>query len=297
MPDVFILSSPRSGSTVTRLTLGKLENLVTLPETHFWVFKNRYKSYSLAKDIAFIADKWIHFYSIKKYPVNHLELKQDIISNAKKWNDLLEITAKHYLAFKYNKNVPDNLIICEKSPPHIFHIRQILKEYPQAKYIFLIRDPRDVVASLKNCSWSTSNPLINALVWKNGIKRMWTGDNAIIIKYEDLVTNPAAVLKNICQFLNITFDDKIIIKETTDIVEMNNPTSVNSLKPISDKFITSYKNKLSAPDREQEIIEKICIKEMLKYNYTIEKYKKTDFNLLLKIMYYRLGLLLSKISK
>jgi hypothetical protein len=297
MPHVFILSSPRSGSTLTRLTLDKISGLVTLPETHFWVFKNFYNTYSLTKDIEFLADKWVNFYSIKKYPVNHNNLKNDIINNAKSWKDILNITSQHYLLTKFHNNIPENIIVCEKSPPHIFYKAQIQYDYPDAKFIFLIRDPRDVVASLKTCSWSTSNPLINALVWRNGVRNMHTTHNAMIVKYENLVNNPDTTLADICSFIGITYTGEINYAVTEDVVEANNPTSKNALKPISNKFISTYKTKLSSPDREQEIIEKICSKEMIQLGYTIEKYKRNDLHLWLRIFYYRIGWLIAKFTK
>lgn len=296
MISVFILSSPRSGSTVTRLLLDKLPNMVALPETHFWVFKKQFGHKHIQNDISFLANQWVSFYTIKKYPVDHKSLEEQIIAKAKSWKDILNITVEFYLDYKFKGSPPKDVLICEKSPPHIFHTNSILKEYPSAKFIYLIRDPRDVVASLKTCSWSTSNPLINAQVWLNGIKQIRKSENVLVTRYEDFVSNPEMVMRNICDFLKVDFDREILTRATNDEVETKNPTSRNALKPISGEFINSYTSKLSAPDREQEIVERICRREMIKYGYSLHKYKKMHYRLFMRIVYYKIGKLVSKIA-
>ena len=296
MIDLFILSSPRSGSTITRLTLNKLEGLVTLPETHFWVFKEKFQKLSFSKDKARIIHEWLEFYSIKKFPIDSEILRQRLTKEVNDWKEMLEVTIDEYLKVKYPESKKSDLIICEKSPPHVFHLHQIKKDFTQAKFIFIVRDPRDVVASLKTCNWSTSNPLINSLVWRKGIRLVEKSNlPVIVIKYEDFVNNPNSILNNICKLLNISFEAEKLLSATTDDVEQNNYTSANALKPISTEYVGSYEKKLSRPDREQELIEYVCRKEMKKYGYNSQFYRRFNFRLMLIYIYHRFGLFIRRI--
>lgn len=297
MPQVFILSSPRSGSTVTRLTLDKLPGLVALPETHFWIFKKLHGNRSITTDLNGIVKDWIEFYTVKKIPVDHQQLTDDLLKHTRTWNDILEITIEHYLRTKGITGSVNGHIVCEKSPPHIFHTKEILNDYPDSKFIFLIRDPRDVIASLKTCSWSTTNPVVNSLVWRNGTDQMWEGKNAIVIRYEDLVSKPDEVLKKVCSFLNIVYDDKILHSSTVDQVEQKNHTSANALKPISGDFIGGYRNKLSGPDRERDIVEFICAKKMDQYGYERNKNLKRKGSLRLRVLYHKFGIFIAKLTR
>ncbi|MFI5203097.1 MAG: sulfotransferase family protein [Flavobacteriales bacterium] len=295
MIKVFILSSPRSGSTLLRLTLDKINGLTTLPETHFWVFKkaNNNLNPSTEADRTMLADRWVSFYTIKKYPGNHEELKARIIHEARSWKDMLDFTVTWLLTLKAGK-ITDGNMVAEKSPPHIFYQDEIKKMYPDAKFIYIVRDPRDVVASLKTCNWSTSNVLINSRVWRNSIRKMRKGTDTLLVKYEELVTQPQAQLERICVFLGTTFNPEAISKSTSDDVESGSRSSKNALKPMNTGFIESFREKLSYVDKEREIIEHVCRKEMDMLGYKTYSFKK---NWTFRKAYFvtRVGLFLSRI--
>lgn len=117
----------------------------------------------------------------------------------------------------------------EKTPSHIFHIEQILRHMPEARFVEMVRDPRDILVSKqvrKETDWAQQygtrtgdrlqaskgyDPLRDSLAWKSAIR---AGNRASVanpgkvlrVRYEDLAVNPQTEIRRICDFLGITMD-------------------------------------------------------------------------------------------
>jgi hypothetical protein len=110
----------------------------------------------------------------------------------------------------------------EKTPAHLHHIDQIQSRISRTKFIHIIRNGADVVASLYKVT--NEHPHEWALISKRFFRgysveqcvAIWNHDillsakwikepNHILVKYEELVDNPPAVLQSICQFLEIDY--------------------------------------------------------------------------------------------
>ena len=89
----------------------------------------------------------------------------------------------------------------------------ILKEFPEAKFIFLVRDPRDVVLSYSKIEGHPAQePIKSAKKWKNSIQTYkWLKEKhpekVMYLRYEDLVTNTEIQLKEICSFIGMSQAD------------------------------------------------------------------------------------------
>lgn len=265
---VFILSSPRSGSTMLRLTLGKFPAIISLPETHFFTFQNHHRKISPETESGrkSIAEKWATFHTVKRMELDGKKLGEKFIKEGRSWKDLFEFTIDAYLELR--GIVPGaEFLVVEKTPAHVFYQDQIIKMYPDSKIIYLIRDPRDVVASLKHCTWSTSNVFTNAKVWRNATNAIQTGPGRFLVNYARLVTEPEQSLAEMAEFLGFEYQKEVIFKELDNVPAPKMASSKNAFKPISDKHIGTWKEKLSGIDRDRDIIEAVCGKEMKKYGF------------------------------
>jgi hypothetical protein len=107
--------------------------------------------------------------------------------------------------------------ICEKTPRHIHHIKKMFVYTIKPKIIIVIRDGRDVAASLKKRFGNM----------KHGIDRWITDNNAWIhdehkqefhiVKYENFVHDPAKELSRICNFLELEYYDELLHYDTKEI--------------------------------------------------------------------------------
>lgn len=108
-----------------------------------------------------------------------------------------------------------------KSPNHSFRIRALLRRFPDAKLIWLCRDPADVQASNRKM-WSAmfaeygrSEPAPGALDaflleaqqqagnTVEALSAELSVDQLAVVRYEDLAANPADVLARLCARLSL----------------------------------------------------------------------------------------------
>lgn len=95
------------------------------------------------------------------------------------------------------------------------HAEKIIKAMPEASFIHLLRDPRDVARSSIGMGWSgTVYQGVNHWVetessWDKIVHHIPEG-RYLDIKYELLVTEPESILRRICDFLGVTFDSAML---------------------------------------------------------------------------------------
>lgn len=294
---IFILSAPRSGSTLLRVTLNKIADIVSPPETYFIEFYklNKYLNPSLTIERNIIIENWLQFrnHLNDRNLYNKEAFRRDAKIKGQTWKDIFDILIEHY-AIEAGKVIKEGMFICEKTPVHIEFQEEIMDLFPEAKIIYLIRDPRDVVASLKTCPWGTSSILRNARYWNNTSKLINKSSRSIIIKYEDLVDNPDKEFERISSLLEINLGEVTTKpKALNEERESVDPKNLASYKPIDKSYKDKWKTILSEPDHELQIIENICFSSMRQLGYNpINSFNKklsllTDFQSWIEKQYKR----------
>jgi hypothetical protein len=291
MKIVFLLSMPRSGSTVLRLHLNQFQGVVALPETHFFVFMAQHRKLEVENpaERAEIADRWVRFHRIRKMPFDKEALRQRITADARTWKDVLLFTLDAYRA-QGSPQIAEPLWV-EKSPPHIFHQPAIRSMFPEARFIYLVRDPRSVIGSLKTMPWSTTNTYTLARSWRRASQLVASGKGTITVKYEDLVRDPATTFARLGEFLGVPGSYQPL-ERPKDKVEEGNAFSGNAFKPLSTDMIDKWRNQLSTTDADLSIIQHVCADEMHRMGYdTADTRGDRDFRINLIGQQLRFGLL------
>ena len=100
----------------------------------------------------------------------------------------------------------------EKTPPHIFQIHRFLSFRPNARFILMLRDGRDVVCSLRSrTGYASFEDRMDRWVYDNlaGLP-YWHHPQVKVVKYEDLVTDPKKTLRIICNFIGEVYTDDLL---------------------------------------------------------------------------------------
>ena len=86
--------------------------------------------------------------------------------------------------------------------------------WPRAKYIYLLRDGRDVAASVVEMGWA-GNVFAGARWWLDA-EREWAGfqrslprERRIEVRYEALIADSEAQLRRICDFIGVGFSERM----------------------------------------------------------------------------------------
>lgn len=180
----------------------------------------------------------------------------------------------------------------EKTPAHIFSVNQILSEFPDAVFVELVRDPRDVMSSIKIMEkkgmWGGRiryNPFFATLSFKlfnlAGVSAKKKYPSKIIrIRYEDLIEKPEQTIREVCRFLGQTFESAMLnISHYIPSEISREKRSVFSKEPIG-----RYKSTLT-PD-EIALCQIFNRKEMITLNYNMIRigwwHKLKIINLIIK---------------
>jgi hypothetical protein len=109
--------------------------------------------------------------------------------------------------------------LSEKTPSNAFVFRELLDLFPAARCIFVLRDPRAVIASMLEVGtraaakgyptqlWTRSLPAAIAYVQRYfraaRVAEAEASGRMLVLRYEDLVTEPEAETRAICDFLGL----------------------------------------------------------------------------------------------
>ena len=120
---------------------------------------------------------------------------------------------------------------CEKTPSNLIHFPELQAMFPTARFLHIVRDPRDVVCSLMSrnfwpiaSSWRVpgseafSGPVTfegAVFYWKRLIEvaeenRQLVGDATCVLRLEDLVDSPRETISRVLEFLELRNDEQIL---------------------------------------------------------------------------------------
>lgn len=146
----------------------------------------------------------------------------------------------------------------ECTPDHGLHIRQIKRDFPDALFIHLIRDGRDVALSLARQSfvkpypWNADLPEVAAAAYwawvtdKIKLEADLLGDDLLTVRYEDLVVDLDAALRSISVFIGKPIDKKRIDAEPIGAVVKPNSSFVQLGVNTGSAFIPRWQTELNS---------------------------------------------------
>ncbi len=217
---IFVVGSPRSGTTLLQCMLSVSENAFSLPETHYFC--------SILPRLGIRPTDKINQDNVKDiidlfYEKMVLDIPEYLMSEFFKKAESGQLTAVDILIdiFDLFRPADDSARIrrvIEKTPFHVQYLRDIVESFPDAKFLNIIRDPRDVVSSRMMMPMAhTKSFRLYALEWNRSIgqAQRFLGEfpgSLLSIRYEDLVEKTGCTLNEVCQFLNLPFRDEMVSK-------------------------------------------------------------------------------------
>lgn len=205
LPEIHITGYSRSGTTMLAASLSKHLKATVTPETHFfyeYLDYNR-KNIDLDKQLD-VKEAINYFYNNKR--IIDLVKKKDLMESLGKKEEIsiLELFSIALNIFQ-KKHGENNEPIIEKSPAHILEYNRITKYNKNAKFIFIVRDPRDVIFSLLNVKWTHHNVYRHMAEWAYQLKlalrlQKQNPEKILIVHFEEYISEQNLYLENISKF-------------------------------------------------------------------------------------------------
>ncbi|NJK56232.1 MAG: alpha/beta fold hydrolase [Pleurocapsa sp. SU_5_0] len=216
-PAAFILSSPRSGSTLLRVMLAGHPSLCSPPELHLLPFDTMVER-SQELGVSQLGE------GLKRA---FMALKNiDAAQSQKLVDELLAENVSVKEVYQQLQQLAGDRLLIDKSPTYASNRETLDKAeeiFEGAKYIHLVRHPYSVIESFarmrmdKLVGSGEGDPYqLAELIWRESNQNILNLAQEIdpkryhLVYYEDLVNKPQSVLKGICEFLEIPFDAAVL---------------------------------------------------------------------------------------
>jgi Sulfotransferase family len=103
----------------------------------------------------------------------------------------------------------------DKTPLYLAYIDELAAVWPDARFVVLVRDGRDVALSLLRVPFGPNNVWAAARFWAQGIRLGLEAAErhpgcVLTVRYEDVVADPAPELRRTCEFLGLAYDDAML---------------------------------------------------------------------------------------
>lgn len=236
---IFIVGSPRSGSTLLQNFLLNYSEFYSFPETHFFYplydtnrvarfFKiaNRDKAKAIIAKLGTLLES------------DQEDLRQWLNSNSYSYNYWNKVFVE-LLDKAAEKNKKQYWI--EKTPMHLHYAKYIESYIPDFHFIHIVRSGIDVVSSVYNYSnkhpdgWGYKRSIDVCIKrWKLDVllaKKCISRQGHSFITYEDLVLNNKVKIKKLCDEIGIDYNPAFFSKVRVDsfeaTVNKNEPWKLN----------------------------------------------------------------------
>jgi len=224
---VFLICSERSGSNLISTIMGTHSGIYSPPPLHFGrtVLLNLYETLQGGTE----SKAWGVIKNRMAAQVRALQGEDDA-QRVQDWLDSQErIDPQRLARYFFQEMMPEAgtrmTFIKENNLHHLMFF--LLQCYPEARFVFQVRDPRDFLASAMMVKPGAPGLKFGSI--QNAI-RIWREDQqgglyalgllgrdrVFLQRYEDLVSNPQDVLQELCAFLGLDFEPGMLDFHKTD---------------------------------------------------------------------------------
>ena len=244
---IYLISLPRSGSTLVQRVLAShpaidttSEPWLLLPYLYTLKEKGLYTEYS-HKEVFPAIEAFI-----KELPRGE--------------EDYLEEMSSFILALYRKATKKKNVnYFLDKTPRYHLVLDEIMRLFPDAKYIFLWRNPLAIAASrIETWAGGKWNLYRGKVDLYEGLTNLITtyekySDRILAVNYENLLNDPTHHWKNIFSYLNLEFDSDILTNFPQIRLkgQHGDPTGVKEYSSLSREPIEKWKKTLNNPIRKK----------------------------------------------
>lgn len=200
-----IVGTPRSGTTLMQRLVAELPGVGVPPETHFFrLFASgllRRRRFPL--DAAQLEEELGFYARLETSRGLHLDparLVDDLGGRCRTAVELFQAIVRHL--------APGATLCGEKTPSHLIWWRPLTRAMPELRVVALVRDPRAVISSYF-AAWGTRPLAVLAERWAldqrlvTSACRELGAERCLVMRYEDLVTEPLAAQARVAELLSI----------------------------------------------------------------------------------------------
>jgi hypothetical protein len=241
---IFICSLQRSGSTLTQRILATSQHISTASEPHLLIPH----LYSLKRQEVYA--EYAHYGTVEAI----LDFCQELPNGV---DDYMEEMRTFFLRL-YAKAAKDDVkYFLDKTPSYHLIMEDVIRLFPEGKFIFLWRNPLAVASSFMK-SWAGGRWTL--YIWQihlfKGLANLIAAyekyaDQVCSVRYEDLIINPEEEFQRIFDYLELPFEPKVLSQFTNvQLKGLGDISNRNMYKALSKEPLEKWKEIMTNPLRK-----------------------------------------------
>lgn len=209
-PAPFVVGVTRSGTTLLRLMLDAHREMAVPPETHFVpkaldAFKEGEMTPERFVDVVAAHRRWPDFQLEREELVRRVAALPQPLERGPAVRAFYELYAAQSGKSRWG----------DKTPGYLKKMGLIARHLPEARFVHLIRDGRDVAMSITGLHFGPDTVRDAARRW---VKRVQVARRQaervpgryLEVRYEDLVTDAEPTLRRICEYVELAWDEGML---------------------------------------------------------------------------------------
>ncbi|MGD1897209.1 MAG: sulfotransferase [Phormidesmis sp.] len=176
-----------------------------------------------------------------------------------------------------------------KTPQDFMHMDELAQLFPGVKFIYILRDPRNMMRSFKNLPRVKTDgsqdgesrqyhPAVYALYWKNAYEKVQTfiqqGTAPVeVVKFEELVQAPEATAERLAAFLETTVSGNVITERTNASAKNTPPVELTPTETLICEKITGRSMQAAGYKLIQPTPKLLDIFDLLRTSATFTRYQ------------------------
>jgi hypothetical protein len=209
---IFVVGMPRSGTTLLSAILDAHPDIAMMPETHFYT-----RCRPSADDpAAALREAWAR---LRQQPgVQDMGFSE--AEMAEVWEEVRAQGTPNPAALLRELGASfarraGAAAWGEKTPDHLPHVPALLRDFPDAVVVVLVRDPRDVCLSLRGLPWNQDSLPESAWKWRRYAQRTHRyrrdfSSRIHEVRYERLLEAPEQVIRDVLDWVKAPFDPAVL---------------------------------------------------------------------------------------
>jgi hypothetical protein len=269
---IFIAGPDRSGTTLLFAMLASHPRISMVRRTNMWrYFYGRYGPLTRPDNLERCLDHMVRFNRMRHLQPDPERIRQEFWQSEPTYGRLFALFHEHHAQRSGKPRWGDKSLHTEH------YAAQVFTEFPHAKIIHIMRDPRDRYASVRKrhgkdsrrVGAATGRWLFSMYAAKHNLKH-YPG-NYMLVRYETLAAYPEKTLADICAFINEEYTPAMLtLAGEKSYIDKGGNSSFGQMEPgvISTKAIGRFRQVLSTS--EVAFIQRFAGREMRALGYQPE---------------------------
>lgn len=214
---ILVTGPDRSGTTLLYTLLASHPNVMMVRRTNLWRwFYNRFGPLSDEANLDRCLDTLMKYKRLDVLEPDRDAIRAEFAKGSSSYGNLFGILFRQQADRLGKDRWGDKSLHTE------LYADGVLGEWPDAKIVHLLRDPRDRYGSVVGRHGGSSRRHASVVArWNRSTRagdrnRRRYPSSYLLIRYEDLVSDPVGVVQRVCDFVELEFDETMLAMQGGD---------------------------------------------------------------------------------